>query len=168
MTEPLILAIDVGTQSVRALLFDPRGQLVAKSRVPLEPYFSPQPGWAEQHPEYYWTKLGEACQALWSTANVPKDALVGVALTTQRATIVNVDADGRPLRPAIIWLDQRRATGQHPVGGRWGLLFTLLGLSDTIAYFQAEAEANWIRTEQPDIWERTHKLLLLSGYLTYA
>ncbi len=167
MTEPLILAIDVGTQSVRALAFDPRGQLVAKSRVPLEPYFSPQPGWAEQHPEYYWDKLGEACRALWQDSGVSREALAGVALTTQRATIVNVDADGKPLRPAIVWLDQRRAVGQRPIGGRWGILFTVLGLSDTIAYFQAEAEANWIRTQQPDVWDRTHKLLLLSGYLTH-
>ena len=43
----LILAIDNGTQSVRALIFDLRGSLVAKARVPIEPYFSRQPGWAE-------------------------------------------------------------------------------------------------------------------------
>ena len=46
-----ILAIDNGTQSVRALLFDLKGNLVDKSQVPLEPYFSEQPGWAEQHPQ---------------------------------------------------------------------------------------------------------------------
>ena len=44
------LAIDVGTQSVRAILFDPSGNLVAMGRVPIEPYVSPQPGWAEQDP----------------------------------------------------------------------------------------------------------------------
>lgn len=167
MTEPLILAIDVGTQSVRALLFDPQGQMVARSRVPLEPYFSQEPGWAEQHPEYYWAKLGEACQALWATSGVPKEAVAGVAITTQRATVVNVDASGTPLRPAITWLDQRRAIGQPAIRGRWGLLFALAGLNETISYFQAEAEVNWIRTRQPEVWARTHKLLLLSGYLTY-
>jgi len=40
-------------------------------------------------------------------------------------------------------------------------------MTETVAYLQAEAEANWIRTEQPDIWEQTHKYLFLSGYLTY-
>ena len=53
----LILAIDNGTQSVRALLFDPQGNLLAKSRVPIEPYFSTAPGLAEQEPEVFWQAL---------------------------------------------------------------------------------------------------------------
>ena len=47
----LIVAVDVGTQSVRALVFDAVGTVVASSRIPIEPYVSPQPGWAEQDPE---------------------------------------------------------------------------------------------------------------------
>jgi len=162
-----ILAIDVGTQSVRALLFDPQGHLVHKVRVPIEPYVSPQPGWAEQDPDYFWENLCAACRRLWQEAPVPKDAVAGVALTTQRATMVNVDRDGRPLRPAIVWLDARRTEGQKPIGGLWGLAFRLVGLTDTVAYLQAEAEANWLRTYQPEIWRNTHKYLFLSGYLTY-
>ncbi len=50
----LLLAIDNGTQSVRALVFDLQGNLLAKTRVPLEPCVAPQPGWAEQDPDYYW------------------------------------------------------------------------------------------------------------------
>ncbi|MGB9722620.1 MAG: FGGY-family carbohydrate kinase [Chloroflexia bacterium] len=166
MKRDLILALDCGTQSVRALLFDLRGNLLAKARVLLEPYFSPQPGWAEQHPAYYWDSLTRACRQLWQENDV-RDRLAGVALTCQRATVVNVDEEGRPLRPAILWLDQRRTYGLKPVGGWWGLAFRLAGVSGTVAYLQAEAEANWIRTHQPEIWERTHKYLLLSGYLTY-
>ena len=166
MKRDLILALDSGTQSVRALLFDLQGNLLAKSRVLLEPYFSPQPGWAEQHPEYYWDCLTQACRELWRQADL-RSRLAGVALTCQRATVVNVDEEGQPLRPAILWLDQRRTYGLKPVGGWWGLAFRLAGVSGTVAYLQAEAEANWIRTHQPEIWERTHKYLLLSGYLTY-
>ncbi|MBW7881742.1 MAG: carbohydrate kinase [Caldilineaceae bacterium] len=162
-----ILAIDNGTQSVRALIFDLRGNLVAKSQVHLEPYFARQPGWAEQNPEYYWSSLCQACQALWSRSPVPKEALAGVALTTQRATVINVDKEGKPLRPAIVWLDQRRTEGQRPLGGLWGLAFKLARMSDTIDYIQAEAEANWIRIHQPDVWAKTYKYLYLSGYLTY-
>ncbi|MDX1459424.1 MAG: FGGY family carbohydrate kinase, partial [Marinobacter sp.] len=71
MTEktPLILAIDNGTQSVRALLFDADGNLVGKGKQEIEPYFSVQPGWAEQHPEYFWENLGLACQALWDSTD---------------------------------------------------------------------------------------------------
>lgn len=162
-----ILAIDNGTQSVRALLFDLEGNLVAKSLVPLEAYFSRKPGWAEQQAEYYWESLCQACQQLWQGMDLPKEAIAGVALTTQRTTMVNVDADGQPLRPAIVWLDQRRAEGLKPVGGIWGLAFKLVRMDETVAYFQAEAEANWIRSHQPEIWEQTYKYLFLSGYLTY-
>jgi sugar (pentulose or hexulose) kinase len=167
MSRDHILAIDNGTQSVRALLFDLKGNIVDKSRVELEPYFSAQPGWAEQHPEYYWDSLCQACQQLWQQTSLSKETVAGVALTTQRATMVNVDRQGRPLRPAMVWLDQRRTEGLKPVGGTWGLAFKLLGLTETVAYLQAEAEANWIRTQQPEIWKQTHKYLFLSGYLTY-
>jgi sugar (pentulose or hexulose) kinase len=162
-----VLAIDNGTQSVRALLFDLEGNLVAKSLVPLEPYFSEQPGWAEQDPVYYWESLCQACQQLWQQTDLPKESVAGVALTTQRATMVNVDQEGNPLRPALVWLDQRRTEGLKPVGGLWGLAFKLARMSETVAYFQAEAEANWLRTSQPEIWARTHKYLFLSGYLTH-
>jgi len=164
---PYILAIDSGTQSVRTLIFDLHGNLVDKVRVPIEAYTSPRPGWAEQDPEYFWQALCEACQQLWQQTAIPKDAIAGVALTTQRSTLVNVDREGKPLRPAIVWLDQRRTEGLKPVGGLWGLAFKATGMTETVAYLQAEAEANWIRTHQPDVWERTHKYLLLSGYLTY-
>ncbi|HML22627.1 MAG TPA: FGGY-family carbohydrate kinase [Aggregatilinea sp.] len=167
MPDQVILAIDNGTQSVRALLFGLDGTLIAKSRVPIEPYFSQHPGWAEQHPEYFWTSLCHACQQLWRQTDVPKSAIAGVTLTTQRATMVNVDRDGKPLRPAMVWLDQRRTEGLPPIGGYWGALFKLVRMSGTVAYFQAEAEANWIRHHQPELWDKTYKFLLLSGYLTY-
>jgi len=162
-----LLAIDFGTQSVRALLFDARGSLVDKNRVEVEPYFSNQPGWAEQDPLYFWRSLCEACQGLWESSPVPREAVAAAALTTQRATMVNVDSEGEPLRPAIVWLDQRRCEGLQPVGGSWGLLFRMVGMRATVAHFQAEAEANWLRHHQPEIWERTHKFLFLSGFLTH-
>jgi sugar (pentulose or hexulose) kinase len=167
MASDHILAIDNGTQSVRALLFDLEGQLVAKSLVPLEAYFSEEPGWAEQHPQYYWDSLCQACQQLWQKTELPKSAVAGVALTTQRSTVVNVDRQGEPLRPAIVWLDQRRTEGLDPVGGLWGLAFRLVRMRETVAYLQAEAEANWIRTHQPEIWDSTYKFLFLSGYLSH-
>ena len=167
VSDEVVLAIDNGTQSVRALLFDLHGNLLAKSRVPLQAYVSEKPGWAEQRPEYFWDSLCQACQQLWRATDIPKAAIKGVALTTQRATVINVDRDGQPLRPAIIWLDQRRTEGLKPVGGMWGVAFRVARVADTVAYFQAEAEANWIAAHQPEIMARTYKFLLLSGYLTY-
>jgi len=161
-----ILAIDVGTQSVRALVFDPRGEMVASARVPIEPYVSPHPGWAEQEPELYWRAIGEACAALWA-GGFDRGSLAGVALTTQRQTIVVLDDAGRPLRPAIVWLDQRRTEGLPPIGGKWGLAFRALGVSETVAAFQADSEATWILRHEPDVWARVAHYLLLSGYLVH-
>jgi sugar (pentulose or hexulose) kinase len=168
MTKDLILAIDNGTQSVRALIFDLRGNIVHKARIPLEPYISREPGWAEQDADYYWKSLCQACQKLWKESSVSKDAIAGVTITTQRATVINVDKNGKPLRPAMVWLDQRRTSGLKPVGGFWGLAFKVSGMSETVAYLQAEAECNWIRLHQPEIWSKTYKYLFLSGYLTYC
>ena len=153
---------------MKALVFDLEGTLQAMQQIPFTPpYFSQHPGWAEQAPEVYWQALCRACRGLWRELKMEKERIAGVTLTTQRGTLINVDRNGRPLRPAMHWLDQRKTHGQRPIGGLWGLLFNLIRMNGTIAYFQAEAEANWIRTYQPDIWENTYKYLLLSGYLTY-
>jgi sugar (pentulose or hexulose) kinase len=161
-----LLAIDNGTQSVRALLFDPRGNLLYKQQIHIEPYYSTSPGLAEQDPEVFWGAVCSACQGLWAQG-VDKSSIAAVSVTTQRSTVLNVDENGSPLRPAIVWLDQRRTEGLKPVGGLWGAAFKIAGASGTVAYLQAEAEANWIRTHQPEIWEATHKYLFLSGFLTH-
>jgi sugar (pentulose or hexulose) kinase len=162
-----LLALDVGTQSVRALLFDPRGELLARARVPIEPYVSPHPGWAEQDAELYWRSIGEACRLLWAQAGAEPASVAGVALTTQRGTVVCTDGAGRPLRPAIVWLDQRRATGLRPIGGLTGLAFRALGVRETVAAFQADAEVNWLRRHEPETWRETVHYLLLSGFLSH-
>ena len=167
MSKTYILAIDNGTQSVRALLFDLHGNLVDKSQVAIDSYQSPQPGWVENDPEAFWQALCQACQHLWANTNVPKSAVAGVVITTQRATTIALDKAGQPLRPAIIWLDQRRTEHTTKLKWWWELAFKLIGRRDTVNHFQKEAEANWIAHHQPDIWAKTDKYLLLSGYLNY-
>lgn len=167
MSKDLLLAIDNGTQSLKALVFDLEGRLLFKQSAPFTPYYSERAGWAEQDPEVFWQALCRACRGLWQLPGADPGRIAGVALTTQRGTVVNVDERGLPLRPAMLWLDQRKTRGLAPVGGLWGLIFKAAFLGRTVSYLQAEAEANWIRTHQPDVWRRTHKYLMLSGYLTY-
>jgi sugar (pentulose or hexulose) kinase len=151
---------------VRALVFDLRGNLVAKSRVPLA-HDTPQPGWAEQDGDSFWDALCRATRTLFANGAVRKDAIKAVALTTQRATLLHVDGDGKPLRPAILWLDQRRARSVPDMGPLWRALFGVAGVSGTIAYLQHEAEANWVRENEPEVFAKTAKVLLLSGFLTH-
>ncbi|NMC29072.1 MAG: carbohydrate kinase [Pelolinea sp.] len=167
MSGEFLLTIDNGTQSVRVLVFDLQGNLVAKSKVDIVPYVSPENGWAEQDPEYFWIKLCEACQKLWKENKIDKTAIAGLSITTQRCTVINLDQNGKPLRPAIVWLDQRRTSNVEPVHGLWGTLLKASGMGETVRYLQSEAEVNWIRRYQPEIWKQTHKFVFLSGYLVY-
>ena len=91
----------------------------------------------------------------------------GVSLTCQRTTVINLDKDGKPLRPAILWLDQRKAgIGKRiPPWVRWGL-----GLIRRRAFIEnlvRECKSNWIQEHEPEIWEKTDKFLFLSGFLTH-
>ena len=161
-----ILAIDNGTQSVRALLFDLQGNLVDKSQVAIT-YQSAEPGWAEADADVFWQALCQACQQLWQTTRVNKSDIAGLVITTQRGTTLALDANGQPLRPAMIWLDQRRTEHAPRLAWWWEAAFRAIGMRDTVRHFQKEAEANWIAQHQPDLWARTAKYLLLSGYLNY-
>ncbi|MBN2402723.1 MAG: FGGY-family carbohydrate kinase [Spirochaetes bacterium] len=163
-----ILSIDSGTQSVRAIIFDLSGNIVDIVKTPVDPYYSEHPGWAEQDPEYYWTILCSTCKKLFSKTRVPKDAVKGVTLTCQRDTMINLDREGNALRPAIVWMDQRKSNNLSlwpPFYLKPVLYF--LNLMDAVNFTITEAESNWIRQNQPDIWDKTYKYVFLSGFLTH-
>lgn len=162
-----ILSIDVGTQSARAIVFDGAGQLIAKAQRVFDPtYVSPQPGWAEQDPEVYWTAVGECCRALWRDADVRPEQITALTLTTQRATMICTDAAGGTLRPAIVWLDHRRCTQPPPLSPLWRAAFRLAGATPLIAHLQREADANWLAQHEPALWSETAHFLFLSGWLS--
>ncbi|MBI4357656.1 MAG: FGGY-family carbohydrate kinase [Gammaproteobacteria bacterium] len=167
ITQETILTIDCGTQSIRALLFNRQGELLAKSQLPLGPYSEPQKGWVEQPAEYFWQKLCEVCQTLWASSPLPKNTLQAVALTTQRATLIHLDKDDNPLRPSILWLDRRRSEKVPSLPFFWRSLFKLVGAHQKIHSLQQEAEVNWVWAHQPDVLEKTDKCCLLSSYLIY-
>lgn len=162
-----ILSIDAGTQSIRTALIDTRGNILKIVKTEIEPYFSVNPGWAEQNPEYFWKNLRLTCKKIMQNLPVKIEAIKGVTITTQRNTMINLDKNGKPLRPAIIWLDRRMA--QKEDWPPFLLKGALKGLKlyDSAIYAVMECEGNWIRQNQPEIWDKTYKYLFLSGYLTY-
>jgi sugar (pentulose or hexulose) kinase len=162
-----IFVIDAGTQSIRAAIIDLKGAIREIVKTPIEPYFSEHPGWAEQDPEYYWDNLCLTCKKLIKTTSFDIKAIKGVTVTTQRGTVINVDRNGKPLRPAITWLDQRKANkGEWPPFPLAALLKTIK-IYDASIHTYRETESNWIRQNQPDIWKRTHKFLFLSGFFSH-
>ena len=167
MDNKTILAIDCGTQSLRAIIFSQNGEMLARAQIEHEPYFCKNPGWAEQTPELYWNGLVKACQKLKQSNPHLFGTIAGVGVTTQRASMVNVDDKGIPLRPAIIWMDQRKS---KPVWGQKGLLnlgLKIAGLKKTIEDIQIQGKCNWIMQNQPELWEKTHKYLQISGFLNF-
>lgn len=163
----LLLAIDVGTQSTRALVFDACGRLLDKARAVHDPpYVSPNPGWAEMDPDFFWDRVGVACRGVWENGKVKPQSIAAVAMTFQRATVIHLGADLRPLRPAILWLDQRRCGTPPTIPLVWQVLLTLAGARGVVERLQAEAECNWVAEHEPDVFRKTAHLLLLSGFIT--
>jgi len=160
-----ILAIDCGTQSLRALLFEHTGKLIDLEKIEYAPYTSPRPGWTEQDPEVFWSSLCIACQSLKKRQSAVFARLDGVGVTTQRDTIINVDKDGDPLRPAIVWLDIRKAKPVWEPGNIMKILYRFVGMDEAVLKLQVEGKCNWIMQQQPEIWEKTEKLLMVSGFL---
>ena len=168
MNPPRLLALDVGTQSARAIVFDAQGHVLAKAQHVFEPtYHSPQPGWAEQDPEAYWRGLVQCCTRLWRDGTIKPGDISGLSLTTQRATTICVDAGGNVLRPAMLWLDQRRCTQPPPMGALFDGIFRIAGASDLMHHLQAQAEANWLAQHEPALWKQSDKFLFPSGWLLH-
>lgn len=167
MSDSLILSLDCGTQSFRAMLFDKSGELINIEKIHFEPYFSKEPGYAEQDPLLYWNSLCTAVKRL--KGKYPEDfsRIIGVSLTTQRDTVVFLDKEGNPLRPAILWLDQRMAKCEDPVPAIDSAKFNIVGMKNTVEIIRRKSKANWVKENEKEIWDKTYKVLLLSGYLTY-
>lgn len=111
MTEgsALLLGIDVGTSSSKAVLLDTQGQEVSAASVP-HPVCSPTRGWAESDPADWWTSVQQAVRsALESSRSGPADSgsVAAVGLSGQMHGAVLADAGGNPMRPAVLWADER-------------------------------------------------------------
>lgn len=167
--EPLVLTLDCGTQSVRALLFDKNGTLLSSSQEHFTPpYTSPKPGWAETDPYMWWDKLSFASIHLKnSVSSTVWNRIEAVSLTTQRDSQLCLGEDKEPLRPAILWLDQRRSENKTPLPFLNRFLFRLVGMTDTVNFTRSRSTCNWLRENESEIWNKTKYYIMTSGWLTY-
>jgi glycerol kinase len=162
-----VLALDQGTSSSRALLFDRGGACVATAQEPLRASY-PRPGWVEQDPEEIWqSQLATAWEVLRQARIGPADvAAIGIA--NQRETTLIWDREGRPIANAIVWQDRRttaacdalRGRGLEPVfRERTGLLLDpyfsgtkVQWLLDHVPDARRRAEAGELRFGTVDAW----------------
>jgi glycerol kinase len=104
-----ILAIDQGTTSSRAILFDRAMAVVATAQQEIPQHF-PAPGWVEHDPDDLWTTTAATCRAVIERAGIDAGAIAAVGITNQRETTLVWDrATGRPIHNAIVWQDRRTA-----------------------------------------------------------
>lgn len=167
MQNKYLLSIDYGTQSVRALVFDQHGQLIAKAQRPVISYHSQKPHYAEQETEYCWQQVCDVVQALWRDSNLTPDQICGLSVTTQRNCVLHLDQNNRPLRPMFMWPDDRRATYLPRLAWWWKVAFSFVGMNSRIGYFQGQSEINWVAQHQPDIATGAAKVGFLSSFINY-
>jgi glycerol kinase len=109
MTTPFILAIDQGTTSSRAIVFDRRLRIVRSAQREFRQYF-PKPGWVEHDPEEIWKTVVATGRTALRKAGVPASALAAIGITNQRETVVLWSRKtGKPIHRAIVWQDRRTA-----------------------------------------------------------
>lgn len=118
MPDTYILALDQGTTSSRAIVFDESSRVVATAQREFTQFF-PRPGWVEHDPEEIWTgQLAVAAEAIEKAGIQPSD-LAGIGITNQRETTVVWDRHtGRPIHPAIVWQCRRTTDACHALEER--------------------------------------------------
>ena len=155
--QQFILALDQGTTSSRAILFDHDGNIRAQAQCEFAQHF-PQPGWVEHDAGEIWqSQIDVACNAL-QQANIDAHAVAAIGITNQRETTVLWDrATGQPLHRAIVWQDRRtapmcealRAAGHEATfSARTGLLLD--------PYFSG-TKLSWLLDNVPDARQRTNR-----------
>lgn len=141
-----LLAIDEGTSSTRAMIYDTSGKLLCMSQQPLTQHF-PQPGWVEQDPEEIWSKtLAVMAEVM---AQIDKSKIVACGITNQRETTLVWDkATGKCLYPAIVWQDRRTEDYCHSLADLADSIRNKTGLLPD-AYFSA-SKLHWLLENIPE------------------
>ena len=105
--EQYILALDQGTTSCRAIVFDQKGQIISTAQQEFTQHF-PEPGWVEHDPLEIWKTQSEMASKALDKKGIGADQIAGIGITNQRETIVVWDRQsGQPIYPAIVWQDKR-------------------------------------------------------------
>ncbi|HVW78296.1 MAG TPA: xylulokinase [Alloacidobacterium sp.] len=161
------LGMDVGTGGTRAVLIDENGQVIASASCEHAPFRSPHPGWAEQDPDDWWRAAQVAIREVLATSGVKSSEIGAIGLTGQMHGAVMLDADGKVLRPSLIWCDQRtgpQCDWLHEKIGRERLIE--LTCNPALPNFTL-TKLLWVREHEPEIFARIAHILCPKDYVRY-
>jgi xylulokinase len=161
---PLVLGLDVSTTATKAVLVDEGGAVAGIGSAEYETRI-PRPLWSEQDPALWWDGAVVAIGRALTAAGAPGEAVAAVGLTGQMHGAVLLDAADRPLRPAILWNDQRTAAECDEIRQRVGAqrLIEVTG-NDALTGFTAP-KLLWVRNNEPKTWRRVAHVLLPKDFV---
>jgi glycerol kinase len=154
---PSILALDQGTTSSRAILFDHTGKIIQVAQKEFRQYY-PQPGWVEHDPEEIWSSQYGVLAEVLAKANCTTRDVAAIGITNQRETVIVWDrSTSRPIHPAIVWQDRRTAgyCDELKAQGLSAMIRDRTGLVID-AYFSA-TKLKWILDQVPGARARAEK-----------
>lgn len=159
----LLLGLDIGTGGTRAVVIDETGRVVASASADHPPFHSPMIGWAEQDPDDWWIAGRSAVSAVLDI--VPAKEIGAIGLSGQMHGAVVLDGDDKPVRPAIMWCDQRTAVQCDAITKSIGKdrLIDLVG-NPAVTGFTLP-KMLWIRDTEPELWSRIRSVLLPKDYI---
>jgi glycerol kinase len=163
MQKPYVLALDQGTTSSRAILFDRGAKVVALAQQAF-PQLYPQPGWVEHDPMVLWQTQRDVAHAVLATAGIRADEVAAIGITNQRETTLVWERDtGRPIGNAIVWQCRRTAALCDALKSRGFEAHVRESTGLVIdAYFSA-TKLQWILDHTPGARERARRGELLFG-----
>lgn len=162
-----VLALDIGTSAVKAALVDMGGGQVALGRREYR-LKTPAPEIAELHPETYWEAARLAVSAVLDSGAMDVAAICSVGVTSQGETLIVLDDAGRPLRDAIVWLDNRAEHEAREISEEFDIdeVYRRTGQQEIVPGWTA-AKILWLRNNEPDVFRKAAKFLLVEDYIIY-
>jgi FGGY-family pentulose kinase len=161
---PYVLGLDVGTQSLRAALVDLSGRTAAYGVAPIETTY-PRPTWAEQQPLSWWSAAKAAVALALSEGNVKPDQLIGVGLDCTACTVVACDRDARPLRPALLWMDQRAFREAEEISATADPI--LRYVSGRVSPEWMLPKALWLLHNEPATYDQAERIVECTDWMMY-
>jgi sugar (pentulose or hexulose) kinase len=165
MSRALVLALDSGSQSSRAVLFNAGGDILAIGRSEHAPMRHPEPGAVEQDPADIRDSVFAAIRACLQNWGGDPTTIAGAALTTQRTTVLPADRDGAPLRDAVSWLDRRTARADSEPSAPLRLALETLGERSLIPRLLARSWPRQWRDREPEILEQIRWVAPIEAWL---